>query len=64
MPDNQVLEREAAQQPSQQPLHSLLLLLELHQEARHAPSVEALRFLLLNQTRRLIAYRQAAARDG
>ncbi|WP_448208454.1 efflux RND transporter periplasmic adaptor subunit [Azospirillum sp. sgz302134] len=42
-----------------QPLNSLLLLLNLHQEARQAQDAEALRFLTVNQTRRLIAYRQA-----
>ncbi|NUB16932.1 hypothetical protein GAY28_33680, partial [Azospirillum brasilense] len=41
------------------PLNSLLLLLNLQQEARQAQTPEALRFLLVNQTRRMIAYQQA-----
>lgn len=35
------------------------ILLQLEREARHAEGEDALRFLLVNQTRRLIAYRQA-----
>lgn len=50
----------AVQPQAMQPLNSLLLLLNLHQEARQAQTVEALRFVMVNQTRRLIAYRQAA----
>ena len=41
------------------PLNGLLLLLNLQQEARQAPNPEALRFFLVNQTRRMIAYQQA-----
>ncbi|WP_404380354.1 efflux RND transporter periplasmic adaptor subunit [Caenispirillum salinarum] len=34
-------------------------LLQLEREARHAETEDALRFVLVNQTRRLVAYRQA-----
>lgn len=45
---------------SAQPLDALLLLLDLHHEARQAATPEALRFLAVNHPRRLLAYRQAA----
>lgn len=35
------------------------LLLQLEREARHAESEDALRFVVVNQTRRLVSYRQA-----
>ncbi len=55
MPDDvQSVRMEAAS-----PLNGLLLLLNLHQEARQAQNPEALRFFLVNQTRRMVAYQQA-----
>ncbi|MFV3077983.1 efflux RND transporter periplasmic adaptor subunit [Niveispirillum fermenti] len=42
-----------------QPMNGLLLLLNLQQEARQAQDEKALRFLMVNQTRRLIHYQQA-----
>ncbi|MCW2238368.1 efflux RND transporter periplasmic adaptor subunit [Azospirillum canadense] len=55
MPDDVNLRAAEAAQP----LNGLLLLLNLHQEARQAQTAEALRFLMVNQTRRLVVYRQA-----
>lgn len=60
MPDDRVSVVNAAPPASAAPsVNGLLLLLELHREARQAPTLEALRFLITNQTRRLVAYRQA-----
>ncbi|PWC45868.1 hypothetical protein TSO221_15040 [Azospirillum sp. TSO22-1] len=42
------------------PLNGLLMLLELQRQARRAASTPELRYHIVNQTRRLIAYRQAA----
>lgn len=55
MPDDVTSVRTEAANP----LNSLLLLLNLQQEARQAQNPEALRFLIVNQTRRMIAYQQA-----
>ena len=55
MPD----EAKSVRMDTANPLNSLLLLLNLQQEARQAQSPEALRFLVVNQTRRMIAYQQA-----
>ena len=38
---------------------TLSILLQLEAEARRAPSLKALQFLIVNETRRLIRYRQA-----
>lgn len=45
--------------PTSQPMNGLILLLNLQQEARQAPDEKALRFLMVNHTRRLVAYQQA-----
>jgi len=46
--------------PAVQPLHGLLMLLELQRQARRSAGVPALGYHIVNQTRRLVAYRQAA----
>lgn len=45
---------------SGQSLNGLLMLMELQRQARRAASVPELRYHIVNQTRRLVAYRQAA----
>lgn len=45
-------------------LRSLTLLMQLEQSARRAQGIDALRFVIVNETRRLIEYRQAALLEG
>lgn len=49
-----------APQPAQHPVNGLLMLLELQRQSWRMASAPELRYHIVNQTRRLIAYRQAA----
>lgn len=49
-----------AEPAAPQPLTTLLLLLDLEREARQAASRQAMRYVAVNHTRRLFAFRQAA----
>ncbi|MGM0594532.1 MAG: HlyD family efflux transporter periplasmic adaptor subunit [Pseudomonadota bacterium] len=53
-----------AEQPKQPPADSLTVLLELERSARHARDGDALQHTVVNETRRLIAYRRAVLVDG
>lgn len=51
---------QAAPQAAPQPVNGLLMLLELQRQAWRQATAPELRYHIVNQTRRLIAYRQAA----
>ncbi len=51
--------RKSPSQPMTEPTSVYAVLLQLEQEARRAETEDALRFVLVNQTRRLVAFRQA-----
>ncbi|KAA0577890.1 HlyD family efflux transporter periplasmic adaptor subunit [Azospirillum sp. B21] len=52
--------QQAAPQAAPQPVNGLLMLLELQRQAWRQATAPELRYHIVNQTRRLIAYRQAA----
>ena len=51
---------QATPQAAPQPVNGLLMLLELQRQAWRQATAPELRYHIVNQTRRLIAYRQAA----